>query len=313
MTAKDRAKQKEAVARFLANNVRQDWTWKWPRPEASTPPDSILEDLTQAITTGEWKERDEWSENASEGAEIDTIPITRPDSGIAEESPYRFDSPDSVGAMIKQSQDDCKRRRRKRLEEEIAVNDGLRCFTERRDAWTGARHVSHLQNGDQTALEKGTTSASFSSEDGGSSTAIERDDESDWEDTQIPIAPPFIPPKNAMRSSVTPSSYNMIFDKIVTNHMAPMCPINLKDITRSCVKGWQRDGTWEPLRTPTPVTPGGTKKSRKLSVASLFSREGSRESETSRVGREERHPKSTSPNGLRGKLGKMLHLRKAGE
>jgi hypothetical protein len=313
MTAIDRAKQKEAVARFLANNVRQDWTWEWPRLEASSSPDPTPEDLAQAIPTEEWRERDEWSENASEGAELDTIPITRPDSGIAEESTYRFDSPDSVGATIRRSQDDRKRRRRKRLEEEIAVNDGLRCFTERRDAWTGARHVSHFLTSKHTALQTCTTSASLSSEEDGSSTAIERDEESDWDDTQIPVAPPFIPPENAMRSSVTPSSYNMIFDKIVTNHMAPMCPINLKDITRSCVKGWQRDGTWEPPRVPTPLTPGGAKKLRKMSVSSLFSREGSRESESSRLAREDKHPKSTSPSGLRGKLGKMLHLRKDGE
>lgn len=319
MTAKDRARQKEAVAKFLAHNIKSDWTWKWPRPEEPLSPSSTLENLALEISAEDWKERDEWSDNASEGAEIGPMPVTRPDSGIAEEDEYRFDSPDSVGAAIRKSQDDRKKRRRKRLEEELAVNDGLRCFTERRDAWTGARHVPHSLHSATSPLQKHTTlSESTYSEDGDSSTAIERDDESDWDDTQIPIAPPLIPPDNAMRSSVTPSSYNMIFDKIVTNHMAPMCPINLKDITRSCVKGWQRDGTWEPPRTPTPVTPGGTKKPRKMSVASLFSRDTSREGENVR-GMEkrdgERQPPLLSPgaSGLRGKLGKILHLRKDGE
>ncbi|KIW14788.1 hypothetical protein PV08_07573 [Exophiala spinifera] len=49
-------------------------------------------------------------------------------------SPYRFETPDAVGDMILER----KRKRRKLIEEELRVNEGLRVWTNRRDAWTGA-------------------------------------------------------------------------------------------------------------------------------------------------------------------------------
>jgi hypothetical protein len=44
--------------------------------------------------------------------------------------------------------------------------------------------------------------------------------------------------------------------------------MNLRDVTRSCVQGWKRDGEWPPKSTE-PVK----KKSRRLSLVSLFSQE----------------------------------------
>ncbi|KAL6240967.1 hypothetical protein RBB50_012062 [Rhinocladiella similis] len=49
-------------------------------------------------------------------------------------NPYRFESPDAVGDMVIERE----RKRRRLVEEEMGVNEGLRVWTNRRDAWTGA-------------------------------------------------------------------------------------------------------------------------------------------------------------------------------
>jgi hypothetical protein len=318
LTSKDRAKQKEAVRRFLSENVREDWTWEWPQTAAVPEPVSEPKDDTLRAAWKEgWKERDEWSDNASEGGS-DRSPekgAEKAESQTVKPDPFRFDSPDGVGEALKKVEIDRKRRRKKRLAEEMTWNDGLRCWSQRRDAWTGARHVSRTSNTGFTTITNQVTSASMSSEDGGSSTALEQEDESDWEaDTEIPIAPPFIPPENGMRRSITPANYNAIYDKVVLNQMSPLCPINLRDITKSCVKGWQRDGEWAP---PTSATvPGGARKGRKMSVAALFginSHEDREKAirEKAAAAKTEPEKRTESPStGIRGKLGKILHLRR---
>ncbi|UQC74075.1 uncharacterized protein CLUP02_00722 [Colletotrichum lupini] len=56
-------------------------------------------------------------------------------------SPFRFDSPDAIGATVKASIADKRARRRRALREEMEWNEGLACFEARRNAWTGARTV----------------------------------------------------------------------------------------------------------------------------------------------------------------------------
>jgi hypothetical protein len=277
LTSKDRAKQKEAVKKYLMDRVRQDWTWEWPRPEPrsdESSPERASEQLDEVLLQGQWKERDEWLSNASESEGEPTIPATTssPDtpSPTTKSSPFRFESPDGVGMTIKKTQLERKRRRKKRLTEEVAWNDGLRCFVARRDAWTGARRVSRSTlgfAGAKDAQAKGAQRPSTSSEDGDSSTAIEHEEEEEWEDEiEIPVAPPLIPPENAMRASILPAAYGTIYDKVVIQALTPSCPMNLKDVTRSCVQGWKRDGEWPPKSSVLePKTKG-----RKMSIASLF-------------------------------------------
>jgi hypothetical protein len=147
----------------------------------------------------------------------------------------------------------------------------------------------------------------MSSEDGGSSTAIEQE-ESDWEDdTEIPIAPPLIPPENAMRASILPSAYNTIYDKVVVQALTPSCPMNLKDVTRSCVQGWKRDGEWPPKSTI--PTEAAKKKARKLSVASLFGLEKhEKEKEKEKDVKKDDVEKSPTTGGIRRSLQKILSL-----
>ncbi|CZR52882.1 uncharacterized protein PAC_02759 [Phialocephala subalpina] len=313
LTSKDRAKQKDAVKKYLADRVRRDWTYEWPRPEPrsnDSSPEREPEQLDDAILEGRWKERDEWLSNASDSDPEHVIPGTTssPDtpSPASKNSPFRFESPDGVGITIKKTQLERKRRRKKRLAEEMAWNEGLRCFITRRDAWTGARRVSRSRLG--FAGIKPIQRASMSSEDGGSSTAIEPDEDDEWEDEiEVPVAPPLIPPENAMRASILPAAYNTIYDKVVVQALTPSCPMNLKDVTRSCVQGWKRDGEWPPKSTPAEQK----KKGRKMSIASLFGVE-KHEKEVKELAKptyeKEPEKKGGPAAGLRKGLQKILHL-----
>lgn len=179
LVSKDKSRQKDAVKRYLKDNVRTDWTFTWP-PETSrpAPPASpsdvhdpaaneeekdgidvvskdetatheLVEEDETALDTGEeadgdsdvesvystvsddplhWKPRLEWSSELSD----DELPYNSP-------SPFKFDSPDSIGQAVTASKIARKSRRRKELRKETAWNDGLACFEARRAAWTGAK------------------------------------------------------------------------------------------------------------------------------------------------------------------------------
>lgn len=318
LTGKDRAKQKEAVRKLLMEKVKDDWKWDWPRPKPQLDPHpkpeierevepeeskdepepAPVSPPVQPVDTHEsqgepadevleeqWKERDEWISNASDSGEDAALSAARraerQRSGTNED-PFRFETPDHLGETIKKTQSERKRRRKKRLAEEMTWNDGVRCFIERRDAWTGARRVirSPTTKSRRPLVEQLRRSTSHSSQDGGSSTAIEpeaSDAEEDWEaDVEIPVARPLIPPENAMRASITPTAYNTIYDKVILQNLSPSCPINLKDITRSCVQGWKRDGEWPP-KSSVPDTLEGRR--RRKSLASLFGLEKTKSKE----------------------------------
>ncbi|PVH83843.1 hypothetical protein DL98DRAFT_585310 [Cadophora sp. DSE1049] len=318
LTSRDRAKQKEAVKKYLSEKVKNDWNWEWPRPDGQAnlePTKTIEEDPDVA-----WKERDEWLSNASDDG--DDMKMPKPaNTTSSHDTPtptsnragIQLDIAGGPGETIKKALFDRKRRRKKRLAEEMAWNEGLRCFTARRDAWTCARKIPRPGN----TVVKTTTRASLSSGDGGSSTAIEQDDD-EWEDdTEIPIAPPILPPENAMRASILPGAYNTIYDKVVVQSLTPSCPMNLKDVTRSCVQGWKRDGEWPPKSSPDAIK----KKGRKMSVASLL---GFKEQEKSapnengngngvakEAGGHERDKKGGS--GIRRSIQKILKLGHGGD
>ena len=268
LASEDRTKQKEAVKKFLAEVVKSDWEWEWPPPDSTqdgTPetPHSEVGDPVEL----EWKERDEWLSGGSDNEPDPATPGPKsPMSATSQKSPFRFDNPDDVGDAIRKTGQERKRRLKKRLREDMDTNDGLRCFIERRDAWTGARHVPVPTRAPSTPKRQSQSSGD------GSSTAVEfedadESDEFEDDDTEIPIAPPLIPPTNAMRKSIQPDAYNTIYDKVILQQLTPSCPMNLKDVTRSCVQGWKRDGEWPPKSVPEPP---GTRR-RRMSVADLFS------------------------------------------
>lgn len=311
LTSKDRAKQKEAVKKFLTERVRTDWKWEWPRPAPDSDSSPEQPPALERFNSPDehWKERDEWLSGGSENEADAPIPttISSPDTPTpnSKTSPFRFESPDGVGETIKRTVYERKRRRKKRLAEEMSWNEGLRCFVGRRDAWTGARRVAKPGMG-FSPLKPTTTAqgSSVSSEDGGSSTAIEQD-EDDWEeDIEIPIAPAILPPENAMRASILPAAYNTIYDKVVVQALTPSCPMNLKDVTRSCVQGWKRDGEWPPKGT---AQEPAKKKGRKLSVASLFGLEKHEEKEKTAVSGGEKSPTSEK-SAIRRSLQRILSL-----
>lgn len=175
LVSKDKSKQKEAVKRHLQTKVRNDWTFVWP-PEKSQKSDSeptsqlsraqdevVIETQTSdpevdqksskefeaALDSGEepesdsdahsvystvsddplhWRPRLEWSSELSD----DELPYNSP-------SPFKFDTPDSIGQAVTASKVARKARRRREIRKETAWNDGLACFEARRNAWTGAK------------------------------------------------------------------------------------------------------------------------------------------------------------------------------
>ncbi|KAK6582037.1 hypothetical protein PZA11_005734 [Diplocarpon coronariae] len=340
LTNMDRAKQKEAVKKYLTERVRGDWKWEWPtsqllvgkaaelhteppKPEL-TPPnaENTEEDLEKF--KGSWKERDEWLSNGSDEGDDMKVPFPRattsshdtptPTSKQSPSTPFDFGSPDLTGAAVRSTESERKRRRKKRLADELAWNDGMRCFVARRDNWTGARKVRRSIP-EFSSAKKTPVRASASSEDGGSSTAIEQEEDDEFwdDDMEVPIAPPLLPPENAMRASILPGAYNTIYDKVVVQGLSPSCPMNLKDVTRSCVQGWKRDGEWPPR---TSVSDTHKKKGRKLSVASLLGfndKEKEKDKPSSENGANDgaNEPEAKRRgSGIRSSFSKILHLGK---
>jgi hypothetical protein len=180
LVSKDKAKQKDAVKRYLAEKIRNDWAFQWPPPAvdvvvadsaqdvalvkddaaplASQPAVEVTGLVTPPAETGNdpVSEGDADSEDGDDGAsEYSTVSedashfkprlewtsdLSDDDAPISH-SPFRFDSPDSVGTTVKASVLAKRARRRKALRDEIAWNEGLACFEARRNAWTGARTV----------------------------------------------------------------------------------------------------------------------------------------------------------------------------
>lgn len=320
LTSKDRAKQKEAVKRYLLERVRTDWKWEWPQNESDQEGEEDATPEFQLLNIDEtsvWRPRDEWlsdisepednshpllagssTDNASDSAHLLKSSLPR--------SPFKFESPDTVGDTIGRNAIERKRRRQRRLAQEMAWNQGLQCFVRRRDAWTGARKVSRASK--LGAARR--TSPSLTGTDGSSSTAVEdlEDDEEWYDDVEVPIPRPLLPPNNVMRASITPAAYNTIYDKIIIQSLTPSCPMNLKDVTRSCVQGWKRDGEWPPRATPAENIAVLKKGRRKLSVAGIlgFDKEKDRDKESGMKGEPIRP--DASGGGIRKSLQRVLGL-----
>lgn len=170
LVSKDKARQKEAVKKYLAEKVRNDWRFTWPPApaERATP---ALEEPVQATESGvaealsvpaaadEHVERESGEEADSESDASSVYSIVsedplhfRPradwtsdlsdgDDFHAPASPFRFDSPEAVGTAVRETLETKRARRRRAVRNEATWNTGLACFEARRNAWTGAKTV----------------------------------------------------------------------------------------------------------------------------------------------------------------------------
>ena len=251
----------KAARRQILELVRNDWAYE-PASSGSGCQSAVASrpDLDSDVV--EWRAREQEDTSCSETED------TKGRSGLwAKSKPYRFENPDAVAQSIIER----KARRRKRMQEEMQWNEGLRLWTSRRDAWTGARAPS-MQHSTPAALETGATSdesAAGSSNDDDStdiakvashdSTTQQQGLESaqklpsptdDREETLIPVVQPNSLYGNHSRAPVNPNAYPTIYSRLIVQSNAPTVPLNLKHVTRALVHGWKANGEWPPKPTP---------------------------------------------------------------
>ncbi|EKG21726.1 hypothetical protein MPH_00946 [Macrophomina phaseolina MS6] len=305
--------------RFLTDRVRNDWTFPsiadvhanaaGSRPDATYYDSSVAggsEDELRGVT--QFRERyygstddddnddesdgnddEPEAEQASAAAQAGTAATgdIENEAGGGSKREYKFDSPEHVGRSLEERAQRRKRRRRARLEEEMAWNEGVRCFVRRRDAWTGAASVRKYARRrsrasadmdveeveahravDRVLVETASVveevveekkKKTKGDEDGAAPADKERQTEKRInvdipasEEPLVPLAPPLLP-HNAIRQSITPKAYPDIYGKIVVAGQTPKVPINLAHMTRALVQGWKDDGEWPPR--PGPADP----------------------------------------------------------
>lgn len=293
LSSSDRVKAKQSVMRFLKERIKSDWKYTWPKPDGENTDTEYEFDEDNAVN---WREREDWESGISEDDEenrMEELAATAGDMDLqasagrgsetaitsgsppmspnpdmiaqspgidtiaAASSPFRFETPEKVGELVQKKIQDKKERRRKRRLEMQAWNEGLDCWTRRRDAWTCARKVppSSMSQDTRPPPPKISFNDDTPSDDpaspceGNSTTSKPQSTPTYTPITQIPIAQPLIPPENGIRSQIGPAVYGKIYEKVVTSSITPAVPINLKDITRSCVEGWKREGEWPPRPT----------------------------------------------------------------
>lgn len=237
-----------AAKRFLDDRTRNDWAYP------QLPPS--------------WEHSDEEVRNAtdfreryygeSESSDSDIEPKTGA-SKDAEHNAYKFDNPDAIADAVDCTREKRRKRRRMRLEEEMAENEGLRIWVERRDAWTGASSVRKY--GPYSSLKPPPPSAIPQHDSGNgaedtmqldlqptTSSLSPTEDRSDTFDL-CPVAPRLLS-DNPIRASINPSAYSDIYAKIVTSSRTPSVPINLSDMTKALVQGWKDTNEWPPKAGP---------------------------------------------------------------
>ncbi|KAH6877301.1 hypothetical protein B0T10DRAFT_191437 [Thelonectria olida] len=328
LLSKDKLKQKDAVKRYLDAKVKNDWEFSWPsRIVDSSPNDAVTGDTdekpidqptgldtTESTKVVQDETRDDTGYQVDdEGIESDdesdvesvystvsedlvnfrprmewASDISDEDEPLPSRSPFRFDSPGTVGATIKAAIYAKQAKRRRAVRKEMEWNDGLACFEARRSAWTGARTVrvrtkpasspvvsprSPRRFFFRRSMSSSPPSSTAAGSDGSDSSSLAKGEELQKQqskdtnastpppsrtfpvETLIPLAPPLLPPNNPLRASITPSVYLSLYDKVIIHSLQPSCPINLSDMLRSCVSGWKRDGEWPPRPTMAPPAP----------------------------------------------------------
>ncbi|TLD29064.1 hypothetical protein PspLS_03174 [Pyricularia sp. CBS 133598] len=101
--------------------------------------DSDTESIYSVISEdpAQYRPRAEWTSDISD----DDGNTFMPSGPAVTPSPFRFDSPDSVGVAVQATSQAGREKRRRADRDEMGWNEGLACFNARRDAWTGARTV----------------------------------------------------------------------------------------------------------------------------------------------------------------------------
>ena len=227
--------------RFLAERVRDDWDWP-------NTPHPWLDSNEEVCGVTEFRER---YYGTTSGSEAETEPEAN--AGI---DPYKFDSPDSIAVAVESKLEDRKRKRRTMLEAEMSWNEGVACFVQRRDAWTGATAVKKYNMNKRistisppgTKMSNGITNSEESSHDDSNITLSTSQFTQDLE-FLAPIARPLLP-HNPIRVSISPKTYPEIYSKVVISSRSPSVPINLTDMTRALVQGWKENGEWPPRAGP---------------------------------------------------------------
>lgn len=282
-----------AAKRFLDNRIRNDWNY----PQLPPPREQSDEEVRNAV---DFRER---YYGESESSDSDIEPSTGAGKEI-EHDAYKFDSPDAIGNAVDQTREKRRKRRRMRLEEEMAENEGLRIWVERRDAWTGASSVRKYGSHVTTKTHRPATIMHHDSGNGSEDIAQldpnMQPPNGAGPDTfdLCPVAPRLLS-DNPIRASITPKAYSDIYAKIVTSSRTPSVPINLSDLTKTLVQGWKDTNEWPPKVGPIDPLAG---KKRSIGGVLGVGRDGMGRGESGFI---HRHPHLEK--GV-GSVKKILHL-----
>lgn len=287
-----------AAKRFLDDRIRNDWSY----PEMPPHWEHSDEEVRNAV---DFRER---YYGESDSSDSDIEPTTGASKDTAHDA-YKFNSPDAIGDAVDLTRETRRKRRRMRLEDEMAENEGLRIWVERRDAWTGASSVrkygthrsTHSKPSPPPAVpqhDSGNGAQDTMQLDPTPETNIETPSTSDL----LPVAPRLLA-SNPIRASITPKAYPDIYAKIVSSSRTPSVPINLADMTKALVQGWKDTNEWPPKVGPVDPLAG-----RKRGIAGVLG--GGRDGLGIGMGRGEggfihRHPHLEK--GV-GSVRKILHL-----
>ncbi|EER39330.1 conserved hypothetical protein [Histoplasma capsulatum H143] len=182
--AETREEAIKSAKRYLLETIRDDWSYE--DQSATSPPESESQHLQSqpqsplicptldgavqlhAREVREWREREQDSSCSETGGvgvtfkEIDPGLVHPLSATYKVSDPYRFESPDAVEDSILER----KRKRRRVVEEEMAWNEGLRIWMERRNAWTGARLPTTAADSQRNGTVVGTTGSNETSGSG---------------------------------------------------------------------------------------------------------------------------------------------------
>lgn len=271
----DRSQDARSAKRYLLSIIKDDW--EYPINPAQQDDPKVQREASgyrlreESLSEYESEDRRKWAGH--------------------EDDPYRFETPDDVSALVERK----KARRRRLLEQELSWNDGLRTWTLRRDAWTGAVPVkpttkSHIHG--SKALSKERLHRESSDSTGASSTsapswplptpnnATESQDPSDNvipaanaeqlehpDGPYLPIYPPLLPASHTLRSRIKPTAYPTIYSKVVVLNLTPNVPIPLTHMIGALVNGWKSEGNWPPQ--PMEVIRMGSRRKTKKSESAF--------------------------------------------
>ncbi|KAL9618512.1 MAG: hypothetical protein Q9160_006768 [Pyrenula sp. 1 TL-2023] len=306
------------VKRFLQDNIRDDWSYE-PSSTHRTSEDGeknseLPEDFPKPI---DYTRRQSSSSDAptdDEGYHDARDPMWV-DGDSHDTHTFKFESPEDVGNAIKAR----KKLKQRRAKEEMAWNNGLSIWTDRRNQWTRAtRHrpgttdistVAHDQqlNGNDPELERGNEEPEsgpvrpLSPPDSRLYLEDSDDDEDDDEEPYLPIQPPLIPPSNPIRAAIGPSMYPTIYSKVVVQGLAPSVPVPLTHIVKSLILGWKEEGNWPPR--PSAAPPPAPSDSARLTArggSSVVAQAKKEMTRLARLGRdrEREHSKRGSVGGM---------------